>query len=250
MNSVFPRVYSTNIPFVSAKEMIMVDYLMINNYNISLLQMMENAGLNLARTLNKLYPKTNQVIILAGQGNNGGGGLNAARRLHNWGYNITVMLPVSQESLKESTLHQLKTLKQLKIPIKEIKELEDLPDIKQTDEYSIIDSLLGYSLKGQPRENYALLIKWANKTNIKIISLDLPSGISATTGEVFTPTIEADYTLTLALPKSVFQKTKVKEKIGKLLLADISVPYNLYEEMGLKVEKNLFRSSSIVEVKF
>ena len=137
----------------------------------------------------------------------------------------------------------------MKIPIKEIREIEDLPDIKQTNEYIIIDSLLGYSLKGQPRENYALLIKWANKTSIRIISLDLPSGISATTGEVFTPTIKADYTLTLALPKRVFQKTKVKEKIGTLLLADISVPYNLFEEMGLKVEKNLFRTSSILEVK-
>ena len=96
MNSAFPRVYSTEIPFVTAKEMIMVDNLMIHNYNISLLQMMENAGLNLARTMHKLFPKINQVIILAGKGNYGGGGLNAARRLHNWGYSITIMLPVNQ----------------------------------------------------------------------------------------------------------------------------------------------------------
>ena len=84
-----------NIPVISTEQMIEVDRLMIECYGIKLIQMMENAGRNLAihvkQQLSKISDKTN-ICIVVGSGNNGGGGLVAARFLSNWGVNVTVLV--------------------------------------------------------------------------------------------------------------------------------------------------------------
>ena len=108
---------------------------------------------------------------------------------------------------------------------------------------------MGYSLKGNPRGNYENLINKANESNSPIISLDVPSGIEGTKGIVLKPAIEATITMTLALPKTAFLNKNAKSHLGRLFVADISVPIELYEKMGVKVEKTLFQGSSIVEIK-
>jgi len=76
-------------PYVTTPQMVEVDRAMIEDFKIELIQMMENAGRNLAH-LTRIrfldgYPQGRRVIVLAGGGGNGGGALVAARRLHNWG---------------------------------------------------------------------------------------------------------------------------------------------------------------------
>lgn len=229
--------------------MIEVDRLMIEKYKISLIQMMENAAHNLAWLSKTLYPKVKNFIILAGKGSNGGGGLGAARRLHNWGYSVTVLLASEEGSFKAVPAKQLEILRKLDTRIlHEIKDFDKLIS-KKLEKTLIIDALLGYSLKGNPRGKYEYLIGKANESDLSIISLDIPSGIEGTEGLVLKPAIKADITMTLALPKSAFLNSKAKQHLGRLFLADISVPNELYEEMGIKVEKTLFHESSIVEIK-
>lgn len=94
-----PRLLAANMPVVTREQMREVDRLMIEEFGIQLLQMMENAGLNLAE-LTRLHldgkPAGRRVVVLAGQGNNGGGGLTAARRLSAWGAKTAIRLPYSQ----------------------------------------------------------------------------------------------------------------------------------------------------------
>lgn len=85
-----------NIPFITTAQMIEVDRAMIEDYGVTLIQMMENAGRELATLARWRFlatddgdhprePRGKRVIVLAGTGSNGGGGLVCARRLHGWG---------------------------------------------------------------------------------------------------------------------------------------------------------------------
>ncbi len=83
MTERIPVIKASSIPAVTREQMREVDRLMIEEYGVQLIQMMENAGLQLARLVRHLLGSAVQngrVLVLAGRGNNGGGGLVTARR--------------------------------------------------------------------------------------------------------------------------------------------------------------------------
>ena len=87
---------SKDIPFVDTTQMIEVDRAMMEDYRIGLIQMMENAGRNLAHLARDRFlggdPHGKRIVILAGTGGNGGGALVCARRLHNYGADVRVFI--------------------------------------------------------------------------------------------------------------------------------------------------------------
>lgn len=238
------------IPFLTTKQMREVDRLMIEKYKITLTQMMENSGRNLAQLARQRFigNKLSQsnVIILSGSGSNGGGGLVCARHLYNWGANVEVFLTKQPNYYQNVPASQLEILRQMKINI----NLFNTQEITfETPITLIIDSIIGYGLQGSPRGVSANMIEWANEQNVPIIALDTPSGLNTTTGVCSDPVINADVTMTLALPKIGFTSKEAKQIIGELYLADISVPRILYEEpsLNLKVE-NLFTRDIIIKI--
>jgi NAD(P)H-hydrate epimerase len=229
--------------------MIEVDRLMMEEYHIELLQMMENAGrclaiLAVSRFLKKKLKKK-QVIVLAGTGGNGGGAMVCARRLHSWGAKVIVYLTAGEEKMAPTTLHQLNILKRMGV---KIKSGEDLSDANPAN--LVIDGIIGYSIKGDPRGLARTMIEWANGQEVPILSLDTPSGLDLTTGTVLQPTIRAAATLTLALPKQGLFAEKAVGMRGELYLGDISVPPELYAEpsLGLKVKRSLFAKGDVVKI--
>jgi len=247
------RVYTYNkkIPQLTTDQMIEVDRLMMDEYHIDLIQMMENAGRCLAilaidRFLKKKLSKKN-VIVLAGTGGNGGGALVCARRLYNWGVNINVYLSNDSEKMTPVPFHQLKTLERMGIPIYSGKDLSNSL-IPKAD--LIIDGIIGYSIKGDPRGIAKSMIEWANKQSSPVLSLDTPSGLGLTTGKVHNPTVIADATMTLALPKEGLYVENVLKIRGALYLGDISVPSELYAEdsIKIKVPKKLFAKADILRI--
>src|SRR5574340_129052 len=103
------------IPAVTAEEMAEVDRRMIEEFHIDLEMMMENAGSALALHARRLLGKAlrEKVVVLVGKGNNGGGGLVAARHLHNWGAKTKVILSSEEESIREIPAKQLDMLKSI-----------------------------------------------------------------------------------------------------------------------------------------
>ncbi len=97
----------------------------------------------------------------------------------------------------------------------------------------ILDGLIGYSLRGEPRGHARDLIDWANGSHADILSLDVPSGFDAQTGTVFPNTVRATATLTLGLPKRGLQAPANRHAVWDLYLADISVPPVLYERLSI-----------------
>jgi NAD(P)H-hydrate epimerase len=233
------------IPALTTEQMMEVDRAMLEDYHIELLQMMENAGRNLAYLARQRFlegdSRSKKVVVLAGTGGNGGGGLVAARRLHNWGVQVTVALTKAAEVYRDVPAHQLDILQRMGISILE-------PDVSLPPTCDLIlDALIGYSLSGAPRGKTATLILWANEQDVPILSLDTPSGLDTSSGQAYQPTIRADATLTLALPKTGLLTPEAAPYVGELYLADISVPPELYAKMGISVPP-LFAENDIIRV--
>jgi NAD(P)H-hydrate epimerase len=95
----------------------------------------------------------------------------------------------------------------------------------------VVDALIGYSLRGAPRGRAAELIEMCNRHAAQVLALDVPSGLNATTGETPGPVVRPDRTLTLALPK-----TGLASISGELYVADIGIPPEVYQPLGLSFE--------------
>ena len=192
------------IPFITVEQMIEVDRIMIEIYRIKLIQMMENAGRHLATLAKQRFfqnkPIGKKIIILAGPGGNGGGALVCARRLHNWGGKITVFLTKPAADFKGIPAQQLEILSKISVPI-----FEDAKNPFSKSRDLIIDGMIGYRLRGNPRGTVAEFIHRTNEQRTPILALDVPSGIEAGSGTALNPVIHATATLTLALPKTGFR---------------------------------------------
>lgn len=240
--------YSEDVPCLTTLQMTEVDRAMIEDYQMQLIQMMENAGRHLAHLARIRFfegnPAGKTVMILAGSGGNGGGALACARRLYNWGATVHVFLAKPAEAFSGVPARQLRILQQLNLSINGPEAF-----VAEIDGDLIIDGLIGYNLQGAPRGAMADAIQWANKHPAPTLALDVPSGINASTGQVFQPAIKAAATLTLALPKTGFQKDQSKPHLGELYLADISVPPELYARSPLNLEVGaIFSQSDLVRL--
>ncbi len=208
---------------VTAEQMARVDAYAVTSLGVQLIQMMENAGRQLARLALEMLggQASNQPItVLCGSGNNGGGGMVAARHLHNWGADVTAILAAEPERLKETPALQWRAISALGLASK----AEGI-----SPSALIIDALLGYSGRGNPRIPISTWINHVNKSGIPILSLDLPSGLDATTGLPGLPCVKATTTLTLARPKTGLFSTSAKEFVGDLFLADIGIPPEAFQ---------------------
>jgi NAD(P)H-hydrate epimerase len=232
------------IPALTTLQMVEVDRLMIEEFGITLVQMMENAGRNLADLARRLLGgevRGKRIAVFCGGGNNGGGGLVAARHLHNWGAEVLYKVIANPDRMKEIPMHQLRILQAMGLKNNGVINLEGV-DL-------VIDALVGYGLIGDPRGPIAAWIERINASDRPILALDTPSGLDTTSGIPGNPCIRAKATLTLALPKTGLLTQQARPYIGELYLADISVPAKLYAapSLGLSVGK-LFANDTIIRI--
>ena len=231
--------------------MIEIDRLMIEEYGITLLQMMENAGRGLAALARYLLGGNaagRKVVVLVGRGNNGGGGLVAARHLADAAAQVVVGLAVEPGALGGVPEHQRKALARMGVAGSEcITAPAELPRLLEGVDL-VLDALIGYSLRGAPRDPIASFIRAANSASAPRLALDLPSGLAGDRGVPLDPTIRADATLTLAWPKAGLLTNEARALVGDLYLADISVPAGVYRAVGVD-PTTLFAHGPLVRVR-
>ena len=200
-----------SLSLASFKEM---DYLAVDQYELPIELMMENAGLQLARLITMSANKNSKIQIGIGNGNNGGGGLVAARRLSAWGFEVFLDIPV--EITKELPLKQLK--RALLFGAK--KETIVAPDIW-------VDGYLGFSQRLPLRGVFLERLQAANTSTALRISLDIPMGIS---DDLNQPMFNANQVLTLAAPKDILNHLPAETDIR---IADIGIPHPIYKKFGI-----------------
>jgi NAD(P)H-hydrate epimerase len=244
------------IPAVTAAEMAAVDRAMVDELGLDILQVMEVAGLAVARFARDRFlggnPRGRSVLILAGGGGNGGDGLVAARYLHGWGADVRVLLDRAPDKLGTTAAHQAKILARIGVPAgspggsKWPVEPPARADL-------LIDALFGFTLARDPAGPSARLIHLANAAPGPILAVDLPSGLDATVGSAFNPAVRATATLTLALPKTGLRAHSATPHLGELYLADIGIPLAAYRLAGVDEERitaaaTLFDRAAIIRI--
>jgi NAD(P)H-hydrate epimerase len=224
----------TPLPSVTAEEMAAVDRAMVA-LGLDLRQVMEVAGRQVAvfarAHLLGGNPKDRRVAVLAGSGGNGGDALVAARYLAGWGASCDVLLarPLDPDA-HALAHHQAEILRRSGTLLRTVEETVELGP---TD--LILDGLLGFSTTRAPHGTIAALIEAANAHPAPTLAIDVPSGMQATTGEAFAPTIRATATLTLGLPKVGLLIPGVERVTGALWVADIGIPEAAYRAIGREV---------------
>lgn len=248
----FPQRRIAEVPSVSAIEMKEIQRIAQEDYGLDILQIMENAGRSVATLALAMLGgrgRGQRVVVLAGGGNKGGAGLCAARHLANWGINVEPVFGEVESEGSFAARRQVKILREggivephdqatSEITVEEHLHRADL----------VIDALLGYGLEGAPTGMAAALVEIAGAARRPILAIDVPTGVTATSGEICEPAIRATTTLMLDLPKRGLFRTECRNVVGEMYLADVGIPRQLYQRLGVAVG-SLFSEGPIVRLR-
>jgi NAD(P)H-hydrate epimerase len=234
-------ILQNGLAYLTSEEMKEADEEAIDGFGIDVLSLMENAGLAVA-ALARLFLDGSivgrRVGVLVGKGNNGGDGLVAARHLHNWGADVRIMLS-DREAIGQVPSRQLAAVEKAGVPLYGAGGSLAGFDL-------VIDSLLGYNSKGNPREPVRGMILNANISGAPILAVDIPSGLDATAGVPNDPCVIARATLTLGFPKTGFLNPRCRRYVGQLYLGDVSLPLEIYRKYSQSA--TLFEKESAVRI--
>jgi ADP-dependent NAD(P)H-hydrate dehydratase / NAD(P)H-hydrate epimerase len=195
-------------------------------YGISLLQLMETAGRNVAEEIaSRFNPKKTKIAIFCGSGGNGGDGFVAARYLTCLGFKVEIVLATRASNIAhESAKKNYAALQPLKdiIPVREVRDSLLIPDVKSD---VVVDALLGIGLTGKLRPPIMQIVEKINNMNAFRVSVDVPTGINSDTGEVLGNAVKANLTVTFY--KSKLGLDKAKKCSGEVVVKNIGLPQEL-----------------------
>ncbi len=206
-----------------------IDVKLENKFGISTLALMENAGRAIAlqalAMLNANSGPGRGIGIFCGKGNNGGDGFVAARHLWAGGIKADIFLAGKIYAVKDEAKTNLEILLCLKQNITEVEE-RNLPLVRsKISQYGvIIDALLGVGLMGEVRGIFRDLIGIINSVKARILSVDIPSGLDATTGMPLGCCVNADTTVTFIAAKRGMASGQGKKYCGRIIVEDLGVP--------------------------
>jgi NAD(P)H-hydrate epimerase len=190
------------------------------------IELMENAGAGVTEELlNYFKPtKTTRITVVCGKGNNGGDGFVIARLLKKKGRKVSVYLLGKTREMKGDAATNLKRCTRAKIKVNEIdeKSLGKLED-ELLKAGIIVDAIFGTGFEGKPRGISRDIIQFMNDCPAVKVAVDIPSGVNASTGEAELA-VDADLTVTMALPKRGLFLFPGKGYTGDLVVHDIGVP--------------------------
>jgi ADP-dependent NAD(P)H-hydrate dehydratase / NAD(P)H-hydrate epimerase len=177
------------------------------------LELMERAGGAAAVAAVRHFADADRFTVWCGTGANGGDGFVAARILHEAGRAVEVVLAGAEDKVKGDARENLARVKGLGIRFAETGRSADV----------IVDALFGTGFRGAPRTDAVRHIEEINSLGVPVLSLDVPSGVDASTGEVAGPAVEADVTVTFHAPKVGLAVAPGRFHAGAVEVADIGL---------------------------
>ncbi len=217
-----------------------IDEAAIHTFGIPRLLLMEHAGLAVARVaadrLRTLHGAKPAVMVCCGSGYNGGDGLAAARHLHRWGIELSVILAGSANRLRAEPAIYAAILRRVGVAVHELGNPADLAPIKARLARAalLVDALLGIGATGPVRDPLRGLIELMNRSGRPIVSADIPSGLHADTGAVQGIAVRATTTVTFGLPKRGCLRGEGPAHTGRLLVDSITIPPGVLAGSGLQ----------------
>lgn len=212
------------LPTITAAQMQQIVMLATGKYGIDSRLLVEHTGRNLAQLVT-MHAPDGPVLVVAGRGNNGSGGLAAARLLALRGTRVWVVPTHEAENYSGTPKEELEHLRHFP----NVRVKSSMPKMKYA---CVIDAAIGTSLEGPPRGRTLDVITVLNnmRDGCCVISLDTPTGMSADDGSLPGDAVSASMTLSVALPKT---GVRPGGHVGRLYVGDIGIPPALYADMGL-----------------
>jgi hydroxyethylthiazole kinase-like uncharacterized protein yjeF len=223
---------------VTASEMRELDRRAIQDLGIPSLVLMENAGRTTYQILRREFPDlAGEVAVVAGRGNNGGDGFVVARYLANAGIPVAVFLLGPRDRVSGDARVNLDILAPLGVEVEEVLTAEALNPVahRLAQAGLIVDALLGTGLNSPVHGLMAELIECINDLRAPVLAVDIPTGLSADTGEVLGVALKAQVTVTFGWPKLGQILPPGRDYVGRLWQGDISIPPGLANEVLLEL---------------
>jgi NAD(P)H-hydrate epimerase len=200
----------------------------IEDIGIPSLVLMENAGRQAVAAMEAIYSDLleRQVAILCGRGNNGGDGFVVARTLVQRGVDVAVFLIGRVAEVRGDARINLEILGRLGLTVVEIADSQawELHFSEVSDCTLIVDAIFGTGLNAPVSGFIESVVTDVNASGIPVVSIDLPSGLSADSPDPIGPSIEAGLTVTLAAPKLPLVLPPAEIRAGDIVIADIGIP--------------------------
>ena len=234
---------------VSGETMQAMDRRTIEEFGISGLTLMENAGRAAADVVVAEFGSSSglRVVVVAGKGNNGGDGYVIARLLREKGWQVTTFVIAADEEVCGDARVNLELIRDGSIRF--CPEAGGLDCYRSVfdDADVIVDALLGTGLKSKVRGSLADAVALINAAGKPVVSVDIPSGIDAGTGKILGSAVKADITVSFAAAKLGQVLFPGCEQTGKLFVIDIGIPeevsigVDFYEFLDLEAIRPLVR---------
>lgn len=209
-----------------------IDRRAVEEFGMSGLVLMENAGRGVADKLCQ-WGTQGPVVICCGKGNNGGDGFVVARHLDLRGIDVRVLLWVEPRELTGDAAATFNILEIAGLPIDVFGRRHDADRLtKHLDGAEwIVDALLGTGARGEPRSPLDQVIEQLNAATAPKVAIDLPSGFNCDTGEASAHTVRARHTCTFVALKPGFLVPGAAAYTGEIHVLDIGAPRRLIESM-------------------
>jgi NAD(P)H-hydrate epimerase len=226
---------------LNAAQMREADRRTIEDIGIPSLVLMENAGRQVVAAMEAIHSDLSerQVAILCGRGNNGGDGFVVARTLVQRGVDVSVFLMGRVADVRGDARTNLEILGRLGVTVIEIADGQawELHLSEVRDCTLIVDAIFGTGLNAPLTGLIESVVTDVNASGIPVVSIDIPSGLSADSSEPIGESIEAGTTVTLGAPKLPLVLAPAETRAGDIVIADIGIPDEVIESVdGPRIE--------------
>lgn len=223
--------------WANAAQMKAADQYTIQKLGVPSLELMEHAAQACVQVLEDEKVDLSHVCVVCGSGNNGGDGFAIARILQNNRYSVETFCVGNPEHYTEETQEQMHRLQECGGKI--------TYGMPQEDSYSvIIDAVFGVGLSRKVEGRYRQVIEQMNRMRGTKFAVDIPSGLSATTGCILGCAFKADYTVTFQLKKIGLELSQGRTMAGRVIVPDIGISTDSIcedQEIVRTAGKNIYR---------
>ena len=200
-------------------------------FGMSYQRMMENAGAACARNIRVLAEQKKieqkRVAVVCGKGNNGGDGFVIARKLHESGWRVTVILAGGLPS-SEQARQAYAQAAQLALPTYRFDAEKDMCARALEEAEVIVDAVFGFSFYGEVREPFGVLFDLMNRAKGLTVAVDMPSGVYCDSGRADRHAVRADYTVAISALKPAHIVYPAAENCGRIIIASIGIPEDCF----------------------
>ena len=228
--------FNKNLSLYTAEQSRAIDELALERLNVSSNVLMQRAAQFAFDVALKHWPNMNTVSVFAGKGNNAGDAFLFARLAQEYGIKVQLFMITDLSELNEESKLAYK-----KIDLSSVQKESSFSDISGD---LIIDGLIGTGLRGAPEGPYSEAIRLINDTNIPVLSLDIPSGVNASTGAVVNAAVLAQVTTTFISHKIGLHVGKGRIHSGEIKMDSLGVPKALFSRFP-GIELSVFEPAQL-----